>query len=257
MVNLIGLCTIISFIFHDIDQLTANKIEKTEELQNKLKFFTLKAEQKHCKYWKNSEDLGGKVSRSMIQLKKKHPSDGWIPGRFAADEKMFRKIEELRARIQELESIRAMEVNEPPIHAEGLAQGDETCSQDANLRNARGLTKLVSLKASWDKIFKYVGSGMIGECSEKAFLENVRLAYYHSIPTEFQKYKSYDNIVIFTVIFAKIKMQLQALGLITHGTKKRAVSDNEVYWKLTPYGEHYLIKISAVKSKKDNNKKDV
>ncbi|MFM7854158.1 MAG: DUF4062 domain-containing protein, partial [Flammeovirgaceae bacterium] len=64
---------IISFIIQDIDQLTGNKIEKTEELQSRLKKFKEKAEQKHCKYWKNAEDLGGKVSRSMVQLKKKHP----------------------------------------------------------------------------------------------------------------------------------------------------------------------------------------
>jgi hypothetical protein len=242
---------IISFIIHDIDQLTGNKIEKNEELQEKLKKFKEKAEQKHCKYWKNAEDLGGKVSRSMVQLKKKHPSDGWIPGKYAADENLFRKMEELRAKIQELESINTSENNEPPEDAMGLAQGDETYSQYAELKNDLGVVKKVFLKASWDKIFSYVGSGMIGECTEKDFEEKVKLAYYHSYPDGFIKHQSYDDVVIYTVIFDKIKMQLQALGLITRGTKKRTVSDNEVYWKLTPYGEKYLIKISAIKSSKN------
>ncbi|MGL4597017.1 MAG: DUF4062 domain-containing protein, partial [Bacteroidia bacterium] len=60
---------IICFLHHNIDELTGSKIEKTEEIQNKLKAFRLKAESKHCKYWKTAEDLGGKVSRSLVQLK--------------------------------------------------------------------------------------------------------------------------------------------------------------------------------------------
>lgn len=244
---------IISFIFYDIDQLTGNKIEKSEEAQNKLKDFKKKAELKHCKYWKNAEDLGGKVSRSMIQLKKKHPSDGWIPGKYAADEKLFRKIEELRARIQELEAINVSEANEPPADSIELAQGEETYSQPAQLKNDLGISKIVDLKASWDKIFRYVGSGMIGECNEIEFQEKVKLAYYHSLPVGYEKNVKYDDIVIYNVIFDRIKIQLQALGLITKGTKRRTVSDNDIYWKLTPYGEKYLIKISAIKSKSDES----
>ena len=232
---------IISFIFHDIDQLTGSKIEKTEEAQNKLKNFKQKAELKHCKYWKNAEDLGGKVSRSMIQLKKKHPSDGWIPGKYAADEKLFRKIEELRARIQVLEAINNSEANEPPIDSKELAQGEETYSQPAQLKSDLGVSKKVDLKASWDKIFRYAGSAMIGECTESEFLEKIKLAYYHSLPSGYGKNVKYEDVVIYTVIFDKIKMQLQALGLITKGSKRRTVSDNETYWKLTPYCEKYLI----------------
>ena len=59
-------------------------------------------------------------------------------------------------------------------------------------------------------------------------------------------------MIIYHVVFDQIKMQLQALGLITRGTKKRPVSDKEVYWKLTPYGEKYLIKISAIESTKND-----
>ncbi|MFM7856876.1 MAG: hypothetical protein ACKO96_34355, partial [Flammeovirgaceae bacterium] len=169
-------------------------------------------------------------------------SDGWIPGKYAADEKLFRKIEELRARIQELESTNVLESNEPPEGADGLAQGEETFSQPAELTDDNGTRKKIQLTASWDKIFSYVGSAMIGECTEEEFNEKVKLAYYHSLPMGFKKNGKYDEIVIYTIVFDKIKIQLQALELITKGTKKRAVSDNEVYWKLTPYGEKYLIK---------------
>lgn len=238
---------IVSFIFHDIDQLTGFKIEKTEEIQNKLNNFKIKAEQKHCKYWKNAEDLGGKVSRSLIQLKKKHPAEGWIPGKYAADEKLFRTIEELRAKILELEIEKQMTILAPK-DIENLAQGDETYSQQAELKNNAGKEQTINLMASWDKLFKYAGSAMVGECTETEFRDKIQLAYYHSLPKGFEKNVKYDDVVIYHVVFDQIKMQFQALGLITRGTKKRTVSDKEVYWKLTPHGEKYLIKISAIES---------
>ncbi len=242
---------IISFLHHNIDELKASKTEKKEEKQQKLKKFRKKAEQKHCKYWKNPEDLGGKVSRSLIQLKKKHPSDGWIPGRFAADEKLFRKLEELRAKIQELESEKLSLNSEPPKDTDWLAQGSETYIQPCELFNSKSISKSVNLEASWDKIFSYAGSAMIGECTEDEFRNKLKLVYWHSVPDKYIKYNSSDKIVIYHVIFDDIKIQLQALGLITYGNKKRAVSDKNTYWRLTPFGEKYLLKISAIKSEKN------
>ncbi len=241
---------IVSFIFQDIDQLSGSKIEKSEDLQQRLKLFRTKAEQKHCKYWKNAEDLGGKVSRSLIQLKKKHPSDGWIPGKYAADEKLFRTIEELRGRILELESEKQISISAPE-NIEHLSKGDETYSQQAKLKNDEGIINTVNLIASWDKLIKYAGSAMVGECSETEFRDKIQLAYYHSLPIGFGKNVTFDDVIIYHVVFDQIKMQFQALGLISRGTKKRTVSDKEVYWKLTPYGEKYLIKISAIESTKD------
>lgn len=238
---------IISFVFQDIDLLQGNKIEKTEELQDKLKLFRKKAELKHCKYWKTPEDLGGKVSRSLIQLKKKHPSDGWIPGKYAADEKLFRTIEELRNRIQELELESIIGLN-PPEDISLYSQGQEIYSQPADYNDENKVKQKIQLEATWDKLFSYAGSAMVGECTESEFKEKIQLAYYHSVPSKLKKFFKYEDIVIYHVVFDQIKIQFQALGLITHGTKKRTVSDKEVYWKLTAYGSKYLIKVRAIKS---------
>lgn len=242
---------IICFLHQNIDELAGTKNEKQEEKQEKLKSFREKAEKRHCKYWKNPEDLGGKVSRSLIQLKKKHPSDGWIPGKYAADEKLFRTLESLRQRIHELESEKDSLKNEPPSNTESLAQGDEIYFQPCELFNSRGIKEKVELEASWDKIFKYAGSAMIGECTEDEFYEKIHLVYWHSVPAKYLKTNSFESVVIYHVVFDAIKIQLQALGLITYGEKKRAVSDKNTYWKLTPYGEKYLIKISAIKTTND------
>jgi len=60
----------------------------------------------------------------------------------------------------------------------------------------------------------------------------------------------YQDVDIPYVVVDQLKIQFQALGLIERGTKKRAVSDTNTYWKLTPYGEKYLINIRATKKNK-------
>ena len=44
----------------------------------------------------------------------------------------------------------------------------------------------------------------------------------------------------------QIKIQFQALGLITTGYKKRAISDTSTYCKLTPWGEKYVLQVMAI-----------
>ena len=231
---------VISFLHQDIDSLTGLKIEKTEPLQLKLNAFREKAQGKHCKYWKNAEDLGGKVSRSLVQLRKRHPSDGWVPGRYAADEKLFRKLEELRNKIQLLENEKDAILDQPPKEAEFLAKGIETISQPSKLTTSKDKIEEIELEVSWDIIFSYAGSAMIGECTEQEFLNKVQLVFWHSVPTKIRNKNEYGDIVIYDMIFDSIKIQLQALGLITHGSKKRKVSDTN--------GEKYLLQVRAIKS---------
>ena len=243
---------IITFLHQNIEELITSKTEKSAKLRNKLAAFRTKAEQKHCKYWKNAEDLGGKVSRSLVQLRKRHPSDGWIPGKYAADEKLFRRLEELRARIEELESEKEAIIDMPPKEAESLASGKEIISQPCKLYKKEGdERKVIKLETTWDKLFSYAGSAMIGECTEKEFRDKVQLIFWHSVPEKYRELNFYEDIVIYDMNFDTIKIQLQALGLITHGIKKRTVSDTNTYWKLTPYGEKYLLQVRAIKSEID------
>ena len=78
---------IICFLHSQPDELPASKIEKKEEINEKLEMFKEKVKSRHCKFYNSPEDLGGKVSRSLIQLRKKHPAEGWVRGRFAMTDK--------------------------------------------------------------------------------------------------------------------------------------------------------------------------
>ena len=239
---------IICFVHSDLDSLSAGKVEKTEKATELLNKFRGKAQAKHCKFWTSSPDLGGKISRSLVQLKKKHPSEGWVPGRYAADQAMLTEMERLRARVSELEILALTHNDSPPSDIDELQHGEDVLPLFFTIKSDKsGKEKQVKLEVSWDKIFKYCGPILVGECNNSELDEKIQMSYYHAIPSEYVEYNDFADVILPEVRHDKIKMQLQALGLMEHGIKKRTVSDTKTYWKMTKYGEKYLVKISAIR----------
>lgn len=239
---------IVCFLHENIDNLPSNKVESADSGKFKLECFRKKAQGKHCKFWSNAHDLGGKVSRSLIQLKKKHPSDGWIPGRYAADQKMLAEMEKMRSRIAELEYIELVTKDIPPPNFNDLKGGDDKFIVNYELFVDEQLQKSdFDLEVTWDNIFSYCGAALSGECTSQELAEKMKLAFWHAIPTGIERYNKYSKFPLYYVCEDQIRVQLQALGLIESGSKKRAVSDTNTYWKLTPFGEKYLIQIRALR----------
>lgn len=237
---------VIAFIHEDTSSISSGKSEKSESGKEKLNAFRSKVTQRQCKYWSNAEDLGGKVSRSLINLKKTNPSDGWVPGKFAIDDKTLLEIETLKNRVLELEALNALTNIEE--ETKELAQGDDIFSTTQDLIKEPGNPREAEkLNCTWSEIITYTGPALVGECSEKTIEEKIQLLFWHKVPRNLEPMNNYDDIIVRHVEFDVIKTQLQALGIITKGTKRRAVSDREVYWQLTPHGEKIFIKLSAIR----------
>ena len=99
---------------------------------------------------------------------------------------------------------------------------------------------------------KYVGPALQGEGNEEDFQYKVRLLIYHKIneiDSDLYELISLKKIELPLVIFDRIKVQLQALGLIEPGINRRSVSDNETYWNLTKKGEKLLLNLQAKRKK--------
>jgi hypothetical protein len=239
---------ILAFLHENPDKLSAADTEKTEVLQEKLATFREKAKTKHCKFWTSPEDLGGKVSRSLIQVRKRHPSPGWVPGKYAATEVMLREMQELRAHIAQLELEAAVDSSSPPTGSDQLAQGTDPVNFSVEIKtDARGTTKKKHFKTNWDNLFSYIGPSLVTECTDEEMMEKVKLAYYHMLTKEERMYTTTNDIILPYVHEDELRVQFQALGLIAPGIKRRAVSDAGRYWRLTSYGEKYLLSIKALR----------
>lgn len=66
------------FIIDKHVELVASQIEIDTERREKLDAFKAFVQGKLCKYWTDSGDLAGKVSRGLTQLIKRHPAPGWV-----------------------------------------------------------------------------------------------------------------------------------------------------------------------------------
>lgn len=239
---------IICFLHENIENLPASKVESSDTGKAKLMEFRKKAESKHCKYWSTPHELGGKVSRSLIKLKKRHPSPGWVPGIYATDPNLLTELETLRKKVAEFEYQNLKSKDNPPSNFDELVSGNDFYTANIRLKTQDSTTKKrIPIKCTWDKLFSYCGAALTGECTTEEMNTKMKLAFWHSIPDEIRKENEYDKFTLAYVTQDQIRIQFQALGLIVTGEKKRAVSDTNTYWTLTPFGEKYLIQIRAIR----------
>lgn len=244
---------IICFLHSQPDELPASKTEKNEEINMKLENFKEKVKSRHCKFYNNPEDLGGKVSRSLIQLRKKHPGEGWVRGRYAMTDQVKSEFNQMRAKIAELELELVKKLDFAEIDTSNLVQGEDTLKSKQRFNTKSSWDEPddyqeVTVDFSWNELVKYVGPALQGEGNEKDFQYKIKLLIYHKIiQIDPDQYKSlnFRNIGLPVILFDRIKVQLQALGLIEPGTKRRSVSDNETYWNLTKKGEKLLLNLQA------------
>ena len=225
---------VLAFLHSDPDVIPAGKTELEPAARAKLDAFRVKAEQRMCKYWRTPEELGGVVSRSLVQLMKLQPGEGWVRARFASNAE---EIQKLRSKIDDLTASLEAARSEPPADAKNLAQG----SHVFRVRCAVGGTESVA-KLSWDSIFACLGPTMFDEASESDLEKTLEGKIAADAGLERWRVDVRDED------FQTIKVQLRALGLIQKSVKKRSLKDTDTYWALTPYGEHYATVLKAIPS---------
>ena len=242
---------LIAFLHGNPGSIPMSSVEKTDQGRAKLDLFRAKVEAvHHCKYWSTAEDLGGKISRSLVNLRRAHPAEGWIRGKFANDPALQLENANLRARVAELENaLKSAHTTAGKSEAFELSQGDDTIAPEINFTPmGKSKSDTVEVKTTWNGILKYVGPTLLNECSEEEFVSKLELCFYHGVlDTEKGKTADHSSIILSYVLIDAIKLQLRALGYMEPGTKRRAVSDGKPYWRLTPEGEAQLIRAQAMK----------
>lgn len=251
---------IIVFLHKSPGSIPTDRSEATDVGRARLDAFRAKVEAvHHCKYWTSAEELGGQVSRSLVVLRKTHPAEGWVPGRYAADESVLVDNATFRARVSQLEAelvvARTKAVSAPAVD---LEKGrDRYTPQIAFMLEGDTDYRTENVDVTWDHILAYLGPTLIGECTEEQFLAKLRLCFFHAIGDE-AKWATvvHEKVIIPIVIRDEILIQLRALGHVAAGQKRRPVADQKVYWKLTEQGESHLIQVQARKRRSTEQPKE-
>lgn len=233
----------IGFIHSDPGKIASEKTESEPESRQRLEEFKNLVQQKMCRFWSSPEDLGSKVSRSLVKLIKSKPRIGWIKADIVTSEEANTEISRLRKENEELKSSLKHVSTNPPVGTESLKQGDD----ELTIRYSYyyGSDHFKDETINWNQIFYLVGPTLISESTEDGMKEPI--ADYMRQVEQDKNGKRPRNLMINDEDFQTIKVQLMALGLIIKNEKKRSITDQNNYWTLTPYGENTLMKLRALK----------
>jgi hypothetical protein len=227
----------LGFVHAEPEAIPLGKSETDPAARAKLMDFRAKVQKRMCKVWRSPEELGGVVSRSLVQTMKISPAEGWVRARHAASPE---QINALRSQIDELTKQLQSVRTEAPSEAEGLAKGDDPFAI-GYLVEQFDLSHSGTLTLTWDEIMAIVGPAMYDEAPEKELRRLLAARIAGEVNEEF------DILRVTEVDFQTIKVQLLALGLIQKSVRKRAIKDTETYWSLTPYGERYTTLLKAIR----------
>ena len=243
---------IISFIHSDTDSIANFKCEHDKDVIEKLDKFRSLAKQRLCKFWTNKEQLAGLVSRSMMQLIKRHPAIGWVRANHVSNEETLMKITEL------YEENRVLKSNsERNIPLESLSSGKDSINVDFNIYN-KGETKFevdnLSIKMSWDDILRQIGPVLIEEHIrfgiEESMCEVGTQKYFERLndSNKILNFKENQFIKISNHSVGEILVQFMALNYITvnhpNHTNDYELSHESTY-VLTELGRNTLIQLAA------------
>lgn len=242
---------VLGFVHADPASIPAGRSELDADARAKLDDFRAKVMQRMVKQFKSPDELASVVSRGLVRAMKAQPRPGWVRGDQAMTDTMRAEVAELRAALAEKERAEfadragQAEIDESFAHGEDLVVLTFTVSQ----RVYSDVPQLVELSYSWDQILAILGPFMIDEAPEgslRAVLCQHALGHL-SATEETWGDLTRPSVTIEDSSWGTVLVQLRALGVITTGTKKRTVSDRSIYWKLTPAGDNYLVRLKAEK----------
>jgi hypothetical protein len=138
-----------------------------------------------------------------------------------------------------------VELVKPDLDDQNLAQGTELFTFPVGYTKDRlGKVQHIEIALSWDFLFGFFGGCLFESDYEPFIQKNFKEHLAAILPDKYvQSFpnKQSQELQISNAVIQQMEMQFMALGLI----KQSSTS----YWKLTPYGKSYLLKVKPIRSK--------
>jgi hypothetical protein len=252
---------VISLLHKNPDNLPREKTETDESSWTKLKSFRVKVEKRHtCVYWTSAEDLKAKVIVGLTATVKRYPGVGWVRADQVPSDVTLSELLILRRRIAELEAEAAAERVSPPKGTEDLEQGEDTFEFNVTFV-ARPIGELLdfsdskysgSFHLTWNEIFAGVAPILINEAPDDELRGGFNRQLTARAKEAYRNDKKLKGMELKKFQFSREQIetcivQLRALGLIKENQKTRSVRDTRTYWALTPYGDHLMVQLRALR----------
>lgn len=249
---------VLAFLHENPDELPRHNTETDDTTWKKLQEFRAKLQRNHTLVmWTSAEDLKSKVIVSITGTIKRRPAIGWVRADQVPSGGTIAEVLTLRNRVTELE-VQLQEASlSPPQGTEDFEQGDDPVSIDGEYDvgshriSFASATYHVSIPLTWNEIFSGVAPTMISEASAidlhaafRSFFEQRGRSAVETTANQHILEFRFRNDQIETCI-----VQLRTLGLIRESVRQRSVKDTNTYWRLTPWGDHLMTTLRAVRKR--------
>lgn len=250
---------VIPLLHANPEGLPRDRTETTDEAWGRLETFRAKVEARHtCVYWTGAEDLKAKVIVGLTAAMKRHPAIGWVRADQVPTQATIAEVLTLRNRIQQLEAEADASGVKPPPGSEDLEQGDDTVSAKLSFvaresgRYVGGSTYTGDLELRWNELYASVAPTLINEATDEQLREAIRVRFGREGRTKWGdqkqlKDKTLSEFVVRREDLDTCVIQFRALGLIRENVRTRSVRDTNTYWSLTPYGDHLMTQLRALR----------
>ena len=232
---------VLGFVIDDDAPWPKNKHEDELAKQIKLVDFKKKIKTKLVQFWKNKDDLHGRVSISLTKATTAYPRTGWARADEVAGPEVTRELTRLssenaslRAEIEGLRKATAEPIDETRKVIRVLSSNKRTFSVRKTPKWEDAIEHTINLA----DVFLYAAPGLISENSSLGVAQNVALEL---VSTDYHK-----NWPIGTNIVRDMLADLAALDLVEPSRKKHSVNDKDEYWSLTKLGKHVLAQFRRV-----------
>ncbi len=240
------------------DNLPRERTETDEAAWKKLQAFRERVEARHtCVYWATVDDLKAKVIVGLTASMKRHPGVGWVRADEVPTGATIAEVLSLRDKIVVLEAEAAAAGTNPPAGSEDLEQGDDELEIHLSFSaevpgtfKETGYTATLGL--SWNEIFASVAPTMISEASDDDLRKAFRQFFERRSREAYRKDKDLKGKRLAQFKFRNDEIetcivQFRALGLMRESARQRSVRDTNTYWALTPYGDHLMTQLRAIR----------
>lgn len=231
---------VIGFVHENPGTLPSNRCEQDHESKAKLEDFRSLVQSRMCKKWSTPSDLGGKVSRSLVNLINDFPAVGWVRGDLVASESLLVEINNLRKESSELkEKINILERQVQPT-VENLAPLDQNHTIKFTGTLQEGTRTLIF---KWSDIFKYISPALMTPLhyitTKKKTEEALNFCIGRNKELKFQ----IDENDIETIL-----LQFKAYGLIVMKSLGLKTGGSAIFCWLTPSGERTMLELRTIKA---------
>lgn len=228
---------IIAFPHYDVGKLPKERTESDPEMTKKLEDFIDHVSDRLYKPWESPTDLGGKVSRALVQLIKTYPRVGWVRANNIPDKDVLTENINLRKRIEDLESKLSSIDDAIPSGTEDYAQGEDMVDLSYLFyEHANNISTTLTITMSWNEIMQVV-LPVLDTSESESQIKNALVNYIQKQSTKPGK------VDIPSTTLTLVITQLRALKII----RPAANIGYERYYRLTPYGESLFLKSSSIR----------